>query len=211
MTNPDYTALLFIIDESGSMQSINKDMEGGIKSLLEEQAKLPGKLTVDVAYFDTKYRYPQSMVAAAEADIKIIPKGGTALHDAIVRASAEFGEKLAALPEDERPGTVISVIVTDGEENSSRESNSEAVKAVITEQQDVYDWNYIFLGANQDAVTTGSSFGLRKGASYTYNATAAGTLDAARITSGVITSARATGIVDFDAITEATKNAVKTQ
>lgn len=201
MTNPDYTALLFIIDESGSMFGIAKDMEGGIETLLEEQAKLPGKLTVDVAYFDTNYRYDQSLVASADANIKIVPKGGTALHDAIVRASAQFGQTLASLPEEERPGTVLAIIVTDGQENSSRESNSDAVKAVITHQQDTYNWNFVFLGANQDAILTGETLGLRRGASLTYTASAAGTLDAATITCGYITAARTTGIKDFADIT----------
>jgi uncharacterized protein YegL len=193
MTNPDYTALLFIIDESGSMYGIARDMEGGIETILEEQAKLPGKLTVDVAYFDGDFRYPTSMVAAAEADIKIIPQGSTSLHDAIVRASTQFGKTLSDLPEDERPGNVIVTIVTDGFENSSTESTKSDVKELITKQQDEFNWSFLFLGANQDAVLTGESFGLRKGASMTYNATSAGTVDAATITAGTITSARIKG------------------
>lgn len=190
MTNPDYTALLFIIDESGSMHSISKDMEGGINTLLESQSQLAGKLTVDVAYFDTKFRYPLSMASADDAQISIIPKGGTALHDAIVRASSQFGETLAALPEDERPGNVVVVIVTDGEENSSRESTIHDVKALITTQQDDYNWSFLFLGANQDAILTGQSFGLRRGSSLTYDATSVGSLNAATILCGTITSAR---------------------
>ena len=198
MTNPDYTALLFIIDESGSMGFIARDMEGGIASLLEEQSKLPGKLTVDVAYFDTNFRYPVSLADPEDVTVSIIPKGGTALHDAIVRASGQFGQTLAELPEEERPGTVIAVIVTDGEENSSRESTKDDVKALITEQQDTFNWSFIFLGANQDAVLTGQSFGLRSGASMTYNATSAGVLDVSKITAGYITATRVGNIASFD-------------
>jgi hypothetical protein len=190
MTNPDYTALLFIIDESGSMQTINKDMEGAIKTLLEEQSQLPGKLTVDVAYFDDKFRYPVSLAAPEDAEIKIIPKGMTALHDAIVRGSAQFGETLANLPEDERPGTVLVAIVTDGFENRSRESTIADVKSVITEQQDTYGWSYLFLGANQDAFLTGQSFGLRDGAALSYAATRGGVVNASTILAHTITSAR---------------------
>jgi Mg-chelatase subunit ChlD len=200
MTNPDYTAMLFIIDESGSMGRIARDMEGGIKSLLTEQAKLPGKLTVDAAYFDTNYRYPISMVAAAEAEISIVPKGGTSLHDAIVRASNEFGEKLAALPEDERPGTVLVTVVTDGEENSSRESTQSDVKELITKQQDEFSWNYVFLGANQDAVLTGASFGLRKGASLTYAATSSGIQNASTLLSNYVGTTRGGGAASFDTV-----------
>lgn len=198
MTNPDYTAMLFIIDESGSMWSIAKDMKGGIETMLEEQAKLPGTLTVDVAYFDGGFRYPTSMVAAAEADISIIPKGSTSLHDAIVRASNVFGAKLAELPEDERPGTVLVTVVTDGFENSSTESTKADVKTLITEQQDTYGWNYVFLGANQDAVLAGESFGLRKGASLTYAATTDGIQNASALLSTYVGTTRGGGAASFD-------------
>lgn len=198
MTNPEYTALLFIIDESGSMRGISHDMEGGIKSLLEEQSRIPGKLTVDVAYFDSGFRYPQSMVAAAEAEIKIVPKGMTSLHDAIVRASGQFGDSLAALPEEERPGTVMVVIVTDGQENSSREATKSDVKALITDQQNTYAWNFVFLGANQDAVLTGESFGLRSGASLTYTASPKGVSTASTLLSNYVSTTRDGAIASFD-------------
>ena len=198
MTNPDYTALLFIIDESGSMWGIAKDLEGGVATLLEEQSKLPGKLTVDASYFDDAFRYPTSMVAAAEAQIKIEPKGTTALHDAIVRGTTEFGAKLAALPEDERPGTVMVVVVTDGHENSSRESTQADVKAVITQQQETYGWEFVFLGANQDAVLAGEAFGLRKGASLTYTANAAGVQNASTLLSNYVGTTRSGAVASFN-------------
>lgn len=198
MTNLDYTALLFIIDESGSMWGIAKDMEGGIQTLLEEQEKLPGKLTVDVAYFDGRFRYPVTLAAPSEAGIRILPNGSTSLHDAIVRASSQFGQTLAGLAEDDRPGTVMVVIVTDGQENSSTESTKADVKALITEQQDTYNWNFVFLGANQDAVLAGESFGLRSGASLTYNASAAGVATASALLSNYTTATRSGVIADFN-------------
>jgi hypothetical protein len=190
MTNPDYTALLFIIDRSGSMWTIKEDMEGGINGVLEEQKNLPGEVTVDVAYFDDKFTYDDRFLSLGSASIEINPRGGTALYDAIVSSTAKFGEALAQLPEEDRPGTVLTIIVTDGQENMSTESTIEDVKRVITQQQDVYGWDFLFLGANQDAIATGASFGLRKGASMTYTANAAGTMDATRIMSGTISAAR---------------------
>lgn len=197
MTNPDYTALLFIIDRSGSMYSIQKDMEGGIEAILKEQAELPGKVTVDVAYFDDQFEYADSLLDINDAAISIVPRGSTALHDAIVRASSQFGTALEALAPEDRPGTVLITIVTDGHENSSTENTVADVKKVITEQQDTYNWNYVFLGANQDAVLTGASFGLRKGASLSYIASAAGTLDAATLTSGYISAVRVGNVASF--------------
>lgn len=197
MTNPDYTAMFLLLDRSGSMTLIRKDMEGGIESLLEEQAKLPGKVTVDVAYFDYDYDHTDTFASIDDLKVSISPRGSTALYDAIVKASAEFGEALAALDEDERPGTVIFTIVTDGEENASMEATIEDVKKVITEQQDTYGWNYMFLGANQDAVMAGNSFGLRKGASLTYSATSDGIASASHQTSVYMAAVRSGNSASF--------------
>lgn len=190
MTNPDYTALLFVIDRSGSMYSIKDDMEGGINSVLEEQKKLPGEVTVDVAYFDHELTYESRFLSLGSASIKIEPRGSTALHDAIVVSTTTFGDALSQLPEDERPGTVMVIVVTDGQENASREAKLSDVKSLITKQQDVYNWEFLFLGADQDAMETGESFGLRKGSSMSYTATAAGTVDASNFISASVTRAR---------------------
>jgi hypothetical protein len=114
----------------------------------------------------------------------------TALHDAIVSSTSTFGEALSQIPEEDRPGTVMVIIVTDGQENASKEATIKDVKALITQQQDVYGWDFVFLGANQDALETGDSFGLRKGASMTYAATRGGTMDAASYINATITTAR---------------------
>lgn len=190
MTNPDYTALLFIIDRSGSMTMIKEDMEGGINGVLEEQKKLPGEVTVDVAYFDSELIYDDRFLSLDSASIEIKPRGMTALHDAIVVSTRKFGDALSQLPEEDRPGTVLTIIVTDGDENSSRLHTLSDVKELITEQQDVYGWEFLFLGANQDAMETGASFGLSKGSTMTYAATRGGTMDASNFISATITSAR---------------------
>lgn len=190
MTNPDYTAILFIIDRSGSMFSIKNDMEGAINGILEEQKKLPGEVTVDVAYFDNETTYDDRFLSLESASIEILPRGGTALYDAIVSTVGKFGDALSQLPEADRPGTVLTIIVTDGEENSSKEVKLSDVKDLITQQQDVYNWQFLYLGANQDAVLTGRQFGLREGTSYNYTATRGGTIQASQIMSATITSAR---------------------
>jgi hypothetical protein len=190
MTNPDYTALLFIIDRSGSMITIKEDMEGGINSVLEEQKKLPGEVTVDVAYFDTELTYHDRFLSLDSASIEIKPRGMTALHDAIVSSTTTFGDALSQLPEEDRPGTVLVIIVTDGMENRSIVSNATDVKELITQQQDIYGWEFVFLGANQDAIATAKTFGLRDGSSMTYAATRGGAIDAANSIGATITSAR---------------------
>lgn len=190
MTNQDYTALLFIIDRSGSMATIKEDMEGGINGVLEEQKKLPGEVTVDVAYFDSELIYDDRYLSLDSASIEIHPRGMTALHDAIVLSTKKFGDALSQLPEEDRPGTVLTIIVTDGHENSSHFHTISDVKELITQQQDVYGWEFLFLGANQDALETGRSFGLRDGSSMTYAASQAGTMDASNFISASVTRSR---------------------
>lgn len=175
MTNPDFTYLSLVLDRSGSMSNIAGDMNGGIAHLLKEQAALPGKLLVDVTTFDSVIERP--FVGAKAEDIPInliIPRNMTALLDATGTAIAELGEKLAALPEDERPGTVIVVVVTDGIENASKEYSAEQIKELVTKQETEFGWKFVFLGANIDSFGVGGNLGYARGSTMNYDASAAG-------------------------------------
>ena len=104
MTDSQDTHIAVVADRSGSMASIVKDMNGGLKSFLDEQAKFPGTLTVDITTFDTVVEKPNSF--AAVSDVKfpvIVPRGGTALYDALGSTVVSLGESLAKLPEERRP------------------------------------------------------------------------------------------------------------
>ena len=155
MTDSTFTALLLVIDRSGSMSTIRDDMVGGLTELLRNQAAEPGRATVDVVLFDD--RIETTVVVRIEVE----PRGRTALHDALGRSIDAFGARLAALNEADRPGTVIVVVATDGRENASREFTGEQVRAMVERQQHEYAWDFVFLGANQDAVTTGGALGFR--------------------------------------------------
>ena len=192
MTNTDYTALLLIVDRSGSMADIAEDMEGGIRTLLDEQAAQPGRLTVDFVRFDDKYEHVAKLADPAKVKVKISPRGSTALLDAVGRAVTEFGETLAAMPEEERPGTVIVAIVTDGLENASKEWQGFQVKELIEQQQRDYSWVVTYLGANQDAISVAHHIGINPSAALTY-----GTADVAAMAtslSGYVTTTRSTGV-----------------
>lgn len=169
MTDSNYTHLLTVVDRSGSMAPVAKDMIGGLNNFFAEQAEGEGKCLVDYSQFDTVYEQAFTDVPVSEAKAVLTPRGGTALLDAIGQSVTDLGEKLAAMPESERPGTVIVVVVTDGEENSSTEWKPEAVKALIKNQEDKYNWRFTFLGANIDAVSVGSLYGFGAGSSLTYN------------------------------------------
>lgn len=169
MTDKDYTHLVVVMDRSGSMGPIRTDMEGAINALFEEQAQLPGKCLVDLIQFDDRYDvvFKDREVGMAKATLE--PRGLTALTDAIGKTIADLGIKLDKLPEDERPGTVIVAVVTDGHENASVEYTADTIREMIKHQTDVYQWNFTFLGANMDAVKTGAQYGFDPGTSLTWN------------------------------------------
>ena len=172
MTDPNYTAMLLVIDRSGSMAGIRDDMVGGLTMMLAEQAVEPGRLTVDVVTFDTEIETQHSLAAPTDVTITLEPRGATALFDAVGQSVTGFGRVLGALPEDARPETVQVVVVTDGEENSSREFSLDAVRALVTQQKEQYSWDFVFLGANQDAVLSGERLGFDADSSMTYVASA---------------------------------------
>ncbi|TFD31320.1 vWA domain-containing protein [Cryobacterium cryoconiti] len=170
MTDPNYTALLLVIDRSGSMSSIRDDMVGGLTAMLAEQAAEPGLLTVDIVTFDDEIEHTHTLADPSDITIELDPRGMTALHDAIGVAVTGFGATLRGLPEHARPGTVQVVVVTDGGENSSAEYTAAAVRDLINRQSSAYSWDFVFLGANQDAVLTGSALGFDADSSMTFAA-----------------------------------------
>ncbi|WP_166785399.1 vWA domain-containing protein [Cryobacterium sp. TMT2-17-1] len=170
MTDPNYTALLLVIDRSGSMSGIRDDMVGGLTAMLAAQAAEPGLLTVDIVTFDDEIEHTHTLADPSDIAVELDPRGMTALHDAIGIAVTEFGETLRVLPEHARPGTVQVVVVTDGGENSSSEYSADAVRALINRQTESYSWDFVFLGANQDAVLTGAALGFDSASSMTFAA-----------------------------------------
>ena len=169
MTDSSYTALLFIVDRSGSMRGIRDDMVGGLSTILEQQKAQPGLLTVDVVTFDDRVEFTHKMANPDSVEVTLEPRGGTALHDAIGMAVNDFAERIDALPEHAKPQTIQVVVVTDGHENQSVEYSSEQVRQLISEKQADQRWDFVFLGANQDAVTTGGRLGFREDAAMTFS------------------------------------------
>lgn len=163
------TALLLVIDRSGSMRGIRDDMIGGLRGMLDAQAALPGRATVDIVVFDTEVELQCSMVDIAEASIQLEPRGSTALHDALGHSITGFGAALDALPQALRPDVVQVIVVTDGHENASRRYSAARVRELVAEKK-AADWDFVFLGAGQDAVLTGTRLGFDAGSSMTFTA-----------------------------------------
>lgn len=171
----DYTDITVVLDRSGSMVSIREDMEGGFAEFLKEQKLQPGKCTLTLNQFDTVFENVYTGKDIRDVNsLTIAPRGGTALIDAIGRTINETGKRLEAMPEAERPFKVVVVIVTDGEENSSREFKSEDIKAMVALQESVYKWNFIYLGANQDAFSVAGNIGVSMGKAMNFTNDCAG-------------------------------------
>lgn len=175
MTDTDYTHLAILVDRSGSMNSIAVEAEAALRTMLDEQFAEDGRLTVTLAEFDDRYDEVTDFASSLDAFAAwtLAPRGMTALLDAVGNLVTATGDKLAGFDEADRPGKVVVVIVTDGLENQSREWTHEAVKALIDQQTDVYGWEFVYLGANQDAFAVGQSIGVNTTMDYT--ADAAGT------------------------------------
>ena len=170
MTRADLTHLYFLLDRSGSMQSIKSDIEGGFAAFIEEQRKAPGECRVTLAQFDDEYDVVYSARPLADVPpLDLKPRNMTALLDAMGRLITSAGAGLAALPEAERPGTVIVAIMTDGLENASHEWTHPAIRALVEQQTKDYEWQFMYLGADQDAVEVGKGLGVAAGASVTYS------------------------------------------
>jgi uncharacterized protein YegL len=167
--------IVIVLDRSGSMSSIKNDIELGFKEFLNKQKAIPGEAFVSLYQFDNISEKVYELKNISEiSSISIEPRGGTALIDAVSRAINDVGERLKATKEEDRPENVIFLILTDGEENSSKEFTLEKMKESITHQQDVYSWKFVFLGTNIDAISAGSSYGVAVGTTLGFASTSKG-------------------------------------
>ena len=157
----DLTDITMVIDRSGSMSSIRTDAEGGINTFVDSQKSEPGEALLTLVQFDTEYEFVHKGLPINSAPpFKLVPRGSTALLDAVGRAITETGARLSAIEEAQRPGLVVFVIVTDGAENSSKEFTRDKIRQMIEHQQSVYNWQFTFLAANQDAFAEAASMGI---------------------------------------------------
>jgi hypothetical protein len=175
MTNPDLTLIAALLDRTGSMESCKRATEDGFNELINSQKQLPDRAVVTLAQFDQHPGAPVPDSVYTNKPITDVPKlnlkprGMTPLLDATGAFITSIGAQLNALEEDRRPGKVICLIMTDGMENASTEWTWERVQELIKQQTEVYSWQFMFLGANIDAVQVGGRMGFTRDASITYD------------------------------------------
>jgi len=178
-TKNNLTELVFILDRSGSMSGLESDTIGGFNAMIAKQKKEEGEAYVSTILFDNV-----SEVLHDRINLKEIPKmtskdytvrGCTALIDAIGGAIKHIGNiHKYARPEDV-PAHTMFIITTDGQENASHRFSSDEVKKMIENQKEKYGWEFLFIGANIDAVETAARFGIERNRAVNYNADSKGT------------------------------------
>ncbi len=179
MPRDNFTDVTIILDRSGSMSGIQDATIKGFNDFVNEQRSVPGDGCWTLVQFDDRYetvyaQRPQHDVPPLTT-LSYQPRGSTALVDAVCRTIDQTGQRLAALPEWQRPSKVLLAIITDGEENSSREYTTQQLHQKITHQREKYGWTFLFLGANQDSFAVAGSYGILKTHTMNWAATAVGT------------------------------------
>ena len=173
------TELVFILDRSGSMSGLEQDTIGGYNSLLKKQKDEPGEAIVTTVLFDDQYELLHDRInlkgISPISDKEYFVRGSTALLDAIGRTIDKIGNAQKHTAEEERAENVMFVITTDGMENASREYRYDKVKAMIEERTEKHNWDFIFIGANIDAIGTASKFGITPDKAVNYYADPKGT------------------------------------
>ena len=166
------TEMVFILDRSGSMAGLEEDTIGGFNAMIEKQKKEEGEALVSTVLFSA-----ESTVIYDRVDIrKIEPMtekqynvyGSTALIDAIGQAIHHIGNVHKYAREEDRPEHTIFIITTDGMENASRHYSAERVKEMVNRQKEKYGWEFLFLGANIDAVETAARYGINEDRAVTF-------------------------------------------
>ena len=178
------TRIAVILDRSGSMDAVLESTIDSVNEFIKGQKAVPGECTLDLVLFDGfgSQSSPaiQLLYSKPIADAELltrktyVPRGMTPLYDAIGVSVARVGSELAALAESDRPNKVMIIVVTDGDENASREYTQKRIADIIKMQREVYSWEFLFLGANQDAVLTAKGLNIGAGQSLSFSASAAG-------------------------------------
>lgn len=212
MTKPNKTEIAILLDRSGSMSSIKSDMVNGFKYFIEEQKKIDGECFVSLYQFDSVK--PFEIVYECEElynvdRLVLNPRGGTPLIDAACKTIDRIGNRLKETQEEDRPERVIVVIITDGLENMSEEFTTKDLAKKIRTQKTEFNWTFVYLGANQDAIVEGKRYGFSgKTDKVTYTPNAKGVKKLWETTGKAIGRSRK---ASFDNYTHISENGIYTQ
>jgi uncharacterized protein YegL len=190
-----FTQIVVVLDRSGSMGAIAGDTIGGFNQFLKEQKKLKGKAKMSLVLFDHEYEPQFHGIDIQEVkdlnDNTFVPRGTTALLDAVGKTINTTYSEIKSTKKSDRPEQVVFVVVTDGYENASREFSREAIFNMITEMKEKDKWQFVFLGADQNAIKEGGQYGFDASTSLSYSSL--NTWDTYGAVSDKISAYRSTG------------------
>lgn len=198
------TQIVLILDRSGSMSSIEDATVEGVNAFLAEQKRAPGEAAFYFVQFDDIYEKvyegllenaPHLTLAKvpSSGEHRFEPRGWTALLDAIGITIDDLGKRLETITEAERPGKVVVTIMTDGQENRSKKFSQDRIAEMIALQRDVYQWQFQYLGANQDAIKEAGKYNILAANAVQFANSTRGTGNVIRAASAKVSNYRATG------------------
>ena len=192
--NNDLTEIVFILDRSGSMAGLEDDTVGGFNAFVEKQKKTEGEAVLSAVLFsnDSEVIYDRVDIQKIEpmTDAQYRVGGCTALLDAIGGAVHHIKNMHKYAREEDRPAKTVFVITTDGMENASRTYSYEEVQRMVKHEQERHGWEFLFLGANMDAIAAARSFGIREDRAVRYKRDPAGTALNYDVVGGAVSSIR---------------------
>jgi hypothetical protein len=189
----NHSQIAVILDRSGSMEQIRAATIDGFNEFLGQQKAAPGTADLHLVQFDDQYEplYDKPLSECQPLTTEtFVPRGATALMDALGRTIVTLGSKFEKLPEAARPSKVIVAIMTDGLENASQEYTAGRIREMISHQREKYNWEFVFLGAGQDAVLEGAKYGIPASHALTYAAAPLAARNALRAAGAMAVSAR---------------------
>ena len=195
MMKKNLTEIVFILDRSGSMAGLESDTIGGFNAMIEKQKKEPGQALISTVLFDDRCEVLHDRTEIQNikpmTDRDYFVRGCTALFDAVGGAIAHIGNVHKYAREEDRPEKTLFVITTDGCENASRRYSCTRVKEMIQRQKEKYGWEFLFLGANIDAIATAGAFGIDEAHAVNYHCDKEGTALNYEVVSEAIRTVRA--------------------
>jgi hypothetical protein len=206
MSQPS-TDITLLLDRTGSMQVVCDETIQAVNTFIADQKKVPGAATFTLVQFDSQdpFEVLQRSVNIQDAYAltaeTYVPRAWTPLLDAIGRTINDTGSRLSSLPESERPEKVIVAIMTDGLENASKEFTRDRILAMVKLQSETYKWQFVYLGANQDAIKEAVSLGMPAANAMTYQHTGDGVKHATQSYSANVSAYR-TGLRNSMAFSE---------
>jgi uncharacterized protein YegL len=173
------THIAIVLDRSGSMQDVAKETINGFNSFLEEQKSIKQEASITLVQFDHEYQLVYDAIDIQKAPAlnreTYVPRGMTALLDAIGKTIKNTRKKIKLMNENEHPEKVIFVVITDGHENHSSHYSRRSIFEKISKMEEVHQWEFVFLGANQDAIAEAGRLGVKAHKAMTYAADSMGT------------------------------------